>query len=294
MYEDAEEREAFVGFTLPVGPHALGEEAALLEVPETHHMATPAVWQHQESSCMAAKWRPGAGEPPLPGPEQEQLREWALGQWRASKTKAWTTSLLLKLSGQMRTPAAPGDLTTAAPGLDRSSPPPPGLPVQFATGMPEDGRAKLDELSEAAASTQDSSMHDLFDSASATATLPTTLMMLNIPVACTSNILLREWFVDGQWDFLYLPMYSGGKRALGYAFVNFTSGSHAAAFYARWQGCFLPEFRKGRPLNITVAEMQGFDANVQHLKEKSAGRLRSRQCRPIILKDGQQLDLDDF
>lgn len=87
--------------------------------------------------------------------------------------------------------------------------------------------------------------------------------------------LAHEWGLDGSWDFLYVPMYSGGKRALGYAFINFVSEAASAAFYSQWQGRYLPKFQRGRPLNIVVAEMQGFSANLTHVKQKSAGRLRS-------------------
>lgn len=104
---------------------------------------------------------------------------------------------------------------------------------------------------------------------------------------------MQEWNVDGSWDFLYLPMYSGGKRALGYAFINFVSYAHAAAFYSKWQGRYLSDFRRGRPLNITVAECQGFHENLLHVKQKSAGRLRSRQCRPIVVKGGRVVDMDE-
>lgn len=122
---------------------------------------------------------------------------------------------------------------------------------------------------------------------------PTTLMVLCIPTVCTPEDLAQQWGMDGSWDFLYLPMYSGGKRALGYAFINFVSIAAAAAFTARWQGRRLLRFKQDRPLNIIVAEMQGFWANVFHLKQKSGGRLKSRRCRPIIVREGRRLDMDE-
>lgn len=80
---------------------------------------------------------------------------------------------------------------------------------------------------------------------------------------------------------------------MGYAFINFVSAATAAAFYSQWQGCRLPGCQQGRPLNIVVAETQGFWSNLFHLRQKSAGRLRSRRCRPIIVRDGQLLDMDE-
>lgn len=101
---------------------------------------------------------------------------------------------------------------------------------------------------------------------SAVRSLPTTLMVLSVPTACTREDLASEWGMDGSWDFLYLPMYSGGKRALGYAFINFVSETASADFFSRWQGRHLANFQRGRPLNIVVAELQGFEANLCHVR----------------------------
>lgn len=121
---------------------------------------------------------------------------------------------------------------------------------------------------------------------------PTTLMVLNVPAACTYDVLLQEWPMDGTWDLLYLPMFAGGKRCIGYAFVNFVSEQHAATFFLRWEGQALERFPMQRRLQIIKAHVQGLYANVHELQRKSAGRVRSRRCRPIILIAGQRFDLD--
>lgn len=41
-------------------------------------------------------------------------------------------------------------------------------------------------------------------------------------------------------------------------------------------------------------EMSGFDANVLELKRKPAGRLRARQCGPVIIKDCRRVELSDI
>lgn len=119
-------------------------------------------------------------------------------------------------------------------------------------------------------------------------------MVRHIPATCTNDILLEEWPADGSWDFLYLPLGSGGKSTLGYAFINFVSEMHAAAFYSSWQGRRLLRFDKGRRLNITAADVQGLEANVRQLKKKPANRLRSRQCRPIIIKNGREVSMHEL
>lgn len=62
------------------------------------------------------------------------------------------------------------------------------------------------------------------------------MMVVNVPAACTIDDLREEWPVDGTWDFLYLPMFAGGKRSIGYAFINFVSSARAMEFAERWRG----------------------------------------------------------
>lgn len=104
------------------------------------------------------------------------------------------------------------------------------------------------------------------------------------------EMLLAEWPNEGAYDFLYLPRNSGGKVNFGYAFVNFTSESNAAAFQARWHRARLSSFPDvARCLSVSLAEVQGFAANVRQLKMKPAARMRSRHCKPFILVNGQQV-----
>lgn len=96
------------------------------------------------------------------------------------------------------------------------------------------------------------------------------------------------------WDFLYVPMRVGGKSARGYAFINFLSEAGAEAFRERWQARRLSRFQEGKPLVVTVADVQGFEDNVQHLRSKSADHMQSRGCAPVIIRDGQQVRLNDL
>lgn len=101
-------------------------------------------------------------------------------------------------------------------------------------------------------------------------------MIRNVPTQCTLEELLEAWPLDGSWDFLYLPMRAGGK-----------------AFSARWQSGSVPGHNGGRRLKVSCASTQGLEANVQALRQKPASRMRCRQCRPIIVKEGRVVGLDD-
>lgn len=67
----------------------------------------------------------------------------------------------------------------------------------------------------------------------------------------------QAWPIDGSYDFLFLPMRSGGRLAMGWAILNFASAAHADAFTARWHWRRLPGFHQGRQMRVTVAGFQG-------------------------------------
>jgi len=123
---------------------------------------------------------------------------------------------------------------------------------------------------------------------------PTTLMVRNIPPLCTCDMLLQDWPLDGSYDFLYLPKRAGGKATLGYAFINFTTAAHAEAFAARWRSQRLSSCPEGRALNITRAAQQGFEANMERLKVKSAGEIRSRRCEVVAIKAGRRISMNEL
>lgn len=115
----------------------------------------------------------------------------------------------------------------------------------------------------------------------------TTLMIRNVPLMYTQELLIKEWPINGEYDLLYLPRT--GDANLSYAFVNFVSEAHAEAFKAHWQKKRLAHFTSRKPLNIGYAEVQGLKDNLQELKKKRARRMQLRQCEPIVLLSGRQV-----
>jgi len=115
----------------------------------------------------------------------------------------------------------------------------------------------------------------------------TTLMIRNIPVMYTQEMLVLEWGQPGIYDFLYLPRK--GQTNLSYAFINFVSEVDAMAFTTQWHKKRMAHFTARKSLNISFADVQGLKANIEQLKKR---RLRQiRQCHPIIIMNGRQLDL---
>lgn len=121
----------------------------------------------------------------------------------------------------------------------------------------------------------------------------TTLMIRNVPINYTQDMLLRQWPNRGTYDFLYLPGSTEGEQNLSYAFINFTTEAHAAAFKDAWQKKRLPRFSARKSLNISYADVQGLAANLIHLKKKHARRLKVHQCEPAIFKDRRRLTVEE-
>mmetsp|Transcript_22876 Transcript_22876/g.73903 ORF Transcript_22876/g.73903 Transcript_22876/m.73903 type:complete len:253 (-) Transcript_22876:423-1181(-) len=121
----------------------------------------------------------------------------------------------------------------------------------------------------------------------------TTLMVRNVPVMYTQDMLLEEWKNVGTFDFLYLPRTAGGQTNLSYAFINFTTEAEAVAFQSTWHKKRLAEFTARKPLNISVAEVQGLRANLTQLRKKRSRCSDTRQSQPLVLVGGHYLCLPD-
>lgn len=190
---------------------------------------------------------------------QEDLQ----ARWKASKSRAEVTEMLLKLlaGGKVSAPCSDG-LSGQSTAASRR-----GSEVDIRSDVASSGGEGGDGA--------------------------TTLMIRNIPSDCTCDALLQEWPMDGSYDLLYLPRRAGGRGTLGYAFVNFTSPAHAEAFASKWRARRLSQFPKSRGLNITVADKQGFETNAQQLKQKKPHEMQSRQCEVVVVKGGRRVSLHE-
>lgn len=121
----------------------------------------------------------------------------------------------------------------------------------------------------------------------------TTLMIRNVPVLYTREMLLQEWPNDATYDFLYLPYSCSMQRNLSYAFVNFTSEAAATAFMQQWQKKRLAHYTSRKPLNVSYADVQGRDSNLWQLKKKRVKRIKINQCQPMIFENGHRVPLVD-
>lgn len=121
--------------------------------------------------------------------------------------------------------------------------------------------------------------------------IKTTLMVRNIPVMYTQDMLMLEWPNNGCYNFLYLPRSCAGQTNLSYAFINFCSEEHAMAFRLTWQKRRLAHFRARKSLNISLADIQGLKAHLQQLKKKRVRRIEMRQCQPFIMLEDRVIGL---
>lgn len=129
-------------------------------------------------------------------------------------------------------------------------------------------------------------------SSQAAETPKTTLMIRNVPLMYTQELLMQEWPADGAYDFLYLPRTCTGQTNLSFAFINFISEANAMAFREMWQKRRLANFSSRKPLNISYADVQGLEANLAQIRVKRARRANVRQCVPVVVLGGREVEFD--
>merc|ERR1711865_165329 len=101
----------------------------------------------------------------------------------------------------------------------------------------------------------------------------TTLMIRNVPNRYSQRDLITELKslgFGGTFDFLYVPLDLGTMSNVGYAFVNFTHSSSAEKCMEALQNHRFKRHRQaGKVAAVSVAHIQGLEANLKHY-EKSA------------------------
>jgi hypothetical protein len=75
---------------------------------------------------------------------------------------------------------------------------------------------------------------------------------------------INEAGFQGTFDFIYLPIDPDTKANRGYAFFNFVDPSFSWMFKMYFEGRKIGCFNSSKVLSVTVATLQGFEANYAH------------------------------
>lgn len=124
---------------------------------------------------------------------------------------------------------------------------------------------------------------------SSLATHRTTLMVRNVPVRYSLELLLEAWRAHSI-DFLHLPWKLETQRNLSYCFLNFTSSEEALRFAGVWQKKRLPRYDSQKPLNIRYSDTQGLRRNLLLLKQTCPNL---HWCKAAVFESGERVDLKD-
>jgi hypothetical protein len=116
----------------------------------------------------------------------------------------------------------------------------------------------------------------------------TTIMIRNIPNRYSQRELLLELEENGfsdTFDFLYIPMDKCTRANLGYAFVNFLEQAWAEKCMGKFQNY---RFKRHRDVSnkiaaVSVAHIQGLEANLSHYANSVVNSSRHKQRRPVVL-----------
>lgn len=122
---------------------------------------------------------------------------------------------------------------------------------------------------------------------------PTTLMIRNIPNRYKNQDLLRELEhlkLGNSFDFFYLPMDTGTNCNVGYAFVNFVTPEYAKRCMTVMKDyIFKGQTKACKRAAITVAHIQGLEANMAHYRASAVNRMqKNRGNGPLVFAPNQE------
>jgi hypothetical protein len=118
-------------------------------------------------------------------------------------------------------------------------------------------------------------------------------MIRNIPNRYTQSELmteLKEAGFEDKFDFFYLPMDHDTHANFGYAFINFVDEQDVAPFTKKFNGLKLNRFTSNKIIQIVPAQLQGFQANLQHYCKKAVCTDDNIDYRPLFFVDGKCLE----
>lgn len=124
----------------------------------------------------------------------------------------------------------------------------------------------------------------------------TTAMLRNIPNRYTQASLLHEIEDEGfsgSFNFFYLPMDTHNRTNVGYAFINFKTPEDMSRFTKLFAGYNFKDHASQKIARVSPAHIQGFEENIRHFANRAVAHSRNSQYRPLVVHQGQQLDLTE-
>ena len=95
----------------------------------------------------------------------------------------------------------------------------------------------------------------------------TTLMIRNIPIKYTDDMLLKELKqFENKFDCLYMPYDFENEGNKGYAFINFVNSLHILLFYHKFQNKIWAKFESKKICELNFANFQGIAEIRKHAK----------------------------
>ena len=95
----------------------------------------------------------------------------------------------------------------------------------------------------------------------------TTLMIRNIPIKYTDDMLLKELKqFENKFDCLYMPYDFENEGNKGYAFINFINPLHILLFYHKFQNKIWAKFESKKICELNFANFQGIAEIRKHAK----------------------------
>lgn len=113
-------------------------------------------------------------------------------------------------------------------------------------------------------------------------------MVRNIPPLYTTEMLLDEWGIVAEFDFLHLPRSSAGGTNLSYAIVNFTTKRVALGLHC------LSNFSARKRLTVSFAEFQGLRVNIAQARKTPKRCSDGLAHQPLILVDGRFVPMEEI
>jgi hypothetical protein len=138
------------------------------------------------------------------------------------------------------------------------------------TNKTTNAKALINNLNSNNNTTKNSKCEKLFlnlDDIASGKDIRTTIMIRNIPIKYTENIL-NDTFKEfhGKYDCLYMPFDYEKKGNKGYAFINFINPLHILLFYEKFNGKKWDHFESPKICELNMAHFQGVNEIQKHAK----------------------------